>query len=74
MWTEYRGQLTVKKTGMESYTRRSRSSSPLSFDPSVPSPGGQVEMEYRRQILTLYKVAFFLLLLWPGDISIYFAD
>lgn len=77
MWadrTEYRGHLAVKKTGMESYKRRSCSSNPVSFYPSVPSPGGQVEMEHRRQILTLYKVAFFLLLLWPGDISIYFAD
>lgn len=61
--TEYRGQLAVKKTGMESYTRRSCSSSPLSFDTSVPSPGGQVEMQYRKLFLTLYRVAFFPLLL-----------
>lgn len=58
--TEYRGQVTVKKTGMETYTRRSCSSNPLSLDPSNPSPGEQAEMEHRRQILTLYRVAFFL--------------
>lgn len=45
--TEDRGQVTVKKTVMETYTRRSCSSNPLLFGPSNPSPGEQAEMEYR---------------------------
>jgi len=49
MWemnsTDYRGQVTVKKAGMGTATRRSCSSSLLSLGPSNPSPCEQAEME-----------------------------